>query len=237
MPEVDWEQDWLRALSPVHLFARAGRLGIARTKAGRRGLRLLACALCRSAWHLFGKDDWAAIEAVERYADGVIRDKELDEANSLAANRLFDLGADRPFPNESSYRSLATPGMRLARAVFWATSLWNVRRIAENVYADVSAVCNATIRVAAFLIHCILDNPYRPLIIPRTVLAWNAGTVLALARAIDEKRNFQDMGILADALEDAGCSDAAVLAHCRGSGPHAHGCHVLEAILRGAQEG
>ena len=55
-----------------------------------------------------------------------------------------------------------------------------------------------------------------------------------MARALDEERRFQDMRILADALEEAGCDDVAVLAHCRGRGPHAHGCHVLNAVLDGA---
>jgi hypothetical protein len=37
--------------------------------------------------------------------------------------------------------------------------------------------------------------------------------------------------ILADALEDAGCADAALLAHLRDPGPHAKGCHVVDLLL------
>jgi hypothetical protein len=37
--------------------------------------------------------------------------------------------------------------------------------------------------------------------------------------------------ILADALEEAGCSDAAILGHLRGPGPHVRGCWVLDLIL------
>jgi hypothetical protein len=40
------------------------------------------------------------------------------------------------------------------------------------------------------------------------------------------------MPILADALEDAGCVDDAVLAHCRRwPGPHACGCWVIDLLL------
>jgi len=39
------------------------------------------------------------------------------------------------------------------------------------------------------------------------------------------------MPILADALEDAGCTDAAILEHCRGPGPHVRGCWVVDLIL------
>ena len=37
--------------------------------------------------------------------------------------------------------------------------------------------------------------------------------------------------MLADALDDAGCSDAGVLAHCRGPGEHARGCWLLDGLL------
>jgi hypothetical protein len=32
-------------------------------------------------------------------------------------------------------------------------------------------------------------------------------------------------------LEDSGSSDDAILGHLSGPGPHARGCHVLDAIL------
>jgi hypothetical protein len=39
------------------------------------------------------------------------------------------------------------------------------------------------------------------------------------------------LGILADAIEEAGCADAEILAHLRGPGPHTRGCHVLDLLL------
>ena len=119
----------------------------------------------------------------------------------------------------------------MARVVYFATSARNVREIAQDTSADVGAAGRVTDAVTVPLIRCVLGNPYRPAVIPAAVLAWNAGTVVRLARSIDEGRRFDDVGVLADALEEAGCSDAAVLAHCRGRGPHAHGCHVLDAVL------
>jgi hypothetical protein len=52
-----------------------------------------------------------------------------------------------------------------------------------------------------------------------------------IARAIYDDHSFTDMPILADALEDAGCLDAEVLAHCRDGGEHARGCWVIDSIL------
>jgi hypothetical protein len=46
-----------------------------------------------------------------------------------------------------------------------------------------------------------------------------------------EERNFKDLPILANALEECGCEEMAVLDHLRGPGPHWRGCHVLDAIL------
>ena len=37
--------------------------------------------------------------------------------------------------------------------------------------------------------------------------------------------------LLADALEEAGCDDRVVLDHCRGPGPHARGCWVVDLVL------
>ncbi|OWK46791.1 hypothetical protein FRUB_00490 [Fimbriiglobus ruber] len=39
------------------------------------------------------------------------------------------------------------------------------------------------------------------------------------------------MPILADALEDAGCDNIDLLAHCRGTGPHVRGCWAIDLIL------
>jgi hypothetical protein len=62
-------------------------------------------------------------------------------------------------------------------------------------------------------------------------LTWNRGTVRQLAQAAYDERAFERLPVLADALEEAGCADAAILAHCRGPGPHVRGCWVLDLLL------
>ena len=39
------------------------------------------------------------------------------------------------------------------------------------------------------------------------------------------------MPILADALQDAGYDNEDILGHCRGPGPHARGCWVVDLVL------
>jgi hypothetical protein len=62
-------------------------------------------------------------------------------------------------------------------------------------------------------------------------LRWNDGTVQKMAHAIYEDNTFADVPILADALEEAGCADAAILHHCRAKMRHYRGCWVIDALL------
>jgi hypothetical protein len=73
--------------------------------------------------------------------------------------------------------------------------------------------------------------PYRPVALDRTWLTWRDGTISKLAQAIYDERAFDRLPILADALVDAGCTDEAILGHCRGPGPHIRGCWVVDLLL------
>jgi hypothetical protein len=44
-------------------------------------------------------------------------------------------------------------------------------------------------------------------------------------------RAFDRMPILAGALEEGGCTNADILAHCRELGPHVRECWAVELIL------
>ena len=63
-------------------------------------------------------------------------------------------------------------------------------------------------------------------------LAWNGGAVPQIARSIYHDQAFDRLPLLADALEDAGCTDASILGHCREGGEHARGCRVVDLVLR-----
>lgn len=62
------------------------------------------------------------------------------------------------------------------------------------------------------------------------VLLWENGTILKIARGIYEERRWDHMGILGDALMDAGCENEAILSHCR-QGDHVLGCWVIDFLL------
>ena len=81
----------------------------------------------------------------------------------------------------------------------------------------------------ADLLRCIFGNPFRPATIDPT---WFTSPAVALAASMYESRDFAPMPILADALQDAGCENADVLAHCRNAqAPHVRGCWVVDLVL------
>ena len=54
-----------------------------------------------------------------------------------------------------------------------------------------------------------------------------------IAQAVHADRAYDDLPVLGDALEEAGCHDAQILGHCHGPGPHVPGCWVVD-LVRGA---
>lgn len=97
------------------------------------------------------------------------------------------------------------------------------------------ATRKAESRHQANLLQEVFGNPFRAIPL-RT--ACQTPTVLALAQAAYDERAPSSgeldparLAILADALEDAGCMDAALLAHLRSPGPHVRGCWALNLLL------
>ena len=72
-------------------------------------------------------------------------------------------------------------------------------------------------RIAVVLIEGVAGDGYATVSLPADPvwLTWNNETVRHLARRIRETGETVLMPILADALEEAGCTDAALLEHCR----------------------
>lgn len=93
-------------------------------------------------------------------------------------------------------------------------------------------------QVITAILRDIVGNPFRPARLNSDILQWRDGTVAKIAGMIEASGRFDLMHVLADALEDAGCTDEFLLAHCRAApDPHVRGCWALDAILRGRQEG
>jgi hypothetical protein len=90
----------------------------------------------------------------------------------------------------------------------------------------------------ADLVRDIFGNPFRPVTISPAILAWNDALVVRIAQAAYEERHLPEgtldntrLLILADALEEAGCTDRNILGHLRGAGPHVRGCWAVDLCL------
>jgi hypothetical protein len=81
------------------------------------------------------------------------------------------------------------------------------------------------------LLHDIMGNPFRRVVVDASWRSWNDGAVVELAREIYEERAFDRLPLLGDLLEAAGCADADILGHCRTPGEHARGCWVVDLLL------
>jgi hypothetical protein len=77
----------------------------------------------------------------------------------------------------------------------------------------------------------VICNPFRPCTVSPSWLAWNDGAIRKMAQSIYDDRAFDRLPLLADALEEAGCADAALLGHCRSGGEHVRGCWVVDLLL------
>jgi hypothetical protein len=95
----------------------------------------------------------------------------------------------------------------------------------HSAWLEQSAIC-------AELLRDVIGNPFLP---PPALspewLKWNESIVVRIARAIYDERDFGRLPVLGDALEDAGCNDGEMLAHCRAGGRHTRGCWLVDLIL------
>ena len=90
-------------------------------------------------------------------------------------------------------------------------------------------------RAQAALLADIFGNPFRPVAFER---AWRTPQTLGLAQAAYEERELPSglldparLAVLADALEEAGCTAADLLVHLRSGGEHVRGCWAVDLIL------
>jgi hypothetical protein len=84
----------------------------------------------------------------------------------------------------------------------------------------------------------VFGNPFRPVAVNHACLAWHGGVIPALAQAVYDERELPSghleaarLAVLADMLEEAGCSDPQLLGHLRSPGPHVRGCWPLGRLL------
>jgi hypothetical protein len=237
------EAEWMACKDPTPMLV------FLVDKACNRKFRLFACSCCRRLWPVFDDDRTRlAVEIAEQVADGKKPRQALFDAVEAAGEADSDgmdaASAVLPLAHENAYDAALEVSNAedllydtFLDAVYygWANGDYTFRR--DPTRYDGEQGTNAKEKIEAervaqvSLLRDIFGNPFRSPRLDSTWLAWNGGTIRSLAQAIYDDRAFDRMPILADALEDAGCTDADILGHCRGEGPHVRGCWVVDLLL------
>jgi hypothetical protein len=221
------EQQWVSPHCPVEplLNHLRDRYHAGRTRAGKRKLRLFACACARQVFPLLENPvpHQHYVEIAERFADGLASREELAGAEVEALNSLVtrcrENGglAGRALAEFVSFRAChsrsAEAARRVARDSDFAFNGGNV------------ALGPDVLSTQAALLRDIFGNPFRPLE-SRTFPGHITGLAESCYSSFPEINS--DFLILADALEDLG--EEAAAAHCREE-LHVKGCHVIDWVL------
>lgn len=252
------EQEWLECKDPAAMLAfltrrNAAPVGHKTTPEhppSARKLRLFACAVCRAVWHLLTDErSRKAVEVAERFADGEATAIELHRVCSQANNvpgtaATIVWAASRPdefLSGDVTYtidwlkqRHDSPPSdvlVALLRCVAgnpfrpvtfdecWRTP--QVVTLASAAYGERTKPCP----------HCkdapqLYGGPLHPRFSKRCACK---GT-----RRVPNDDGTLDpltLAALADALEEAGCADEALLSHLRSPSPHVRGCWAIDLCL------
>jgi hypothetical protein len=254
MSEPEWlrmtEAQWLTYNHPMRMFDFWGDRGTFRKR------RLFQVACCRLVWPLF-EDECSrkAVEVAEGHADGLFSDEDLETVHKahrtrfglvaqprgsrvvvISINTLVDTAANQPSADRLlslavHCASLPTtagpyPGDHLAPGHYnWLSEV--AKRVRDAYYQCTGQLRDGLRRSQCNFLRDIFGNPFRPVAINDT---WLTANVVGIAQAIYDDRAFERLPILADALEDAGCTSADILDHCRQPGEHVRGCWVIVAV-------
>jgi hypothetical protein len=221
------EAEWASSRDPERMLAFLYSLpAYAPGHASSRKLRLFACAAVRRAWNtLTDGRGRTAVEVAELFADGQATRRQLIDVREEAGRAA------------SAVPEAARPVLRAAQKA----AGWDATFTAEDAATEVRRVGgHAAAREQCDLLREIFGHPPLgpPTRLALTLLTWNDGIVVKLAQAAYEERLLPEgrldpsrLGVLADALEEAGCTDPDILGHLRGPDPHVRGCWALDALL------
>jgi hypothetical protein len=228
------EAEWLCCTDPLEMLAFLG------DRASDRQLRLLLVGHCRRSWHLLSPGSRASVEVAERFADGGASAAELLEADYSADSwmlpeddRCQEIEAELQVPS-----LLPDEVARLREQLERQSGRLHAAMRARSCCLPPDMIRGlgrgelvGGLELFAAILRDLIGNPFRTISVDLGWLVWGDAVVPGIARAIYDGHDFERLPILGDALEEAGCQDAEILAHCRGPGPHVRGCWVLSRFL------
>ena len=223
------EQEWLQSTYLPEL------LDAKNTRGSCRKYRLMAIACCRRIWHLLDEKLRAAVELAENFLERKATAKELkvcqdsfyDKSKFPGYTTQLGVVQSTCFPTNQIkfYAGNAVGAASWAQVDFLLSkrldSKFDYETLREQLYLEETAY-------QLVLFRDIFGNPFRPVQIERVR---QTSTIKAIAQTIYTERQFADLPILADALEEAGCNNEVILGHCRSNQEHVRGCWVIDLLL------
>jgi len=190
-----------------------------------RKARLLCTAFFRQVWdQLPSETHRQVIELGERFADGLARASELYPVRDALQQQKEKAVEEQDFEQAVWHLYCETP----VTEIVWSFSqgrvkvfrLWTVKPQGCAIIRDIFG-----------------PLPFRKVIVDPAWLAWNNETVRRLAEAAYAQRTLPAgtldgvrLAVLADALEEAGCSSQEILEHLRGPKAHVRGCWAIDLL-------
>jgi len=230
---------WLTCKSPHLMLAQLD------VRSSVRKLQLFGIACCRRIWQFLEEDCRQAILMAEGFVEGTADLTQCRQAQMDLRHKRLSLQREEITTRERTVRlwcllavvnALQSPeelqaALRDSAYHPDALSIWKFVELAVHAkqYNDPPTPEMLEDRAAqADILREILGHPFRP---PPFQPDWETPTVLALAQAIYAEQAFEQLPILADALEDAGCDNLELLGHLRETREHVRGCWALDLIL------
>jgi hypothetical protein len=125
--------------------------------------------------------------------------------------------------------------VRAAATATTSPAAWSAARNAADASARIEGAPPEHPQGQCDLLRDIFASPFRPAAVCPACLT---PQVVALARAAYDRRHLPSgelgpdrLAVLADALEEAGCTDPDLLNHLRPPGPHVRGCWAIDLLL------
>jgi hypothetical protein len=253
------ETEWLQGRDPHALYTFVleattlwktrwqGWVGARRFRVSQRKEQLFLVACCRRIQHLAPEPEGERVlDLLERLADGLATEEELQAACTVlrmaeADRRNNQAGTWFTEYIEATNAILAAgqTGRRWEEVIDTAAAAWGYSVAGQYSFGEYEEYEREEEEEAARqadLLRDILGNPFQSPYLDPAWLAWQDRLAVRLAEGIYQERTFEHLPILGDALEEAGCTQALILDHCRQPGPHTRGCWVVDLVLNRDRE-
>jgi hypothetical protein len=196
------EAEWLACADPKQMLA------FLVSKVSARKLSLFACACSRQVWHLLDERPRKAVEASERYADGLARQPaSVADANSAASAAQSTAGIARDAARRANYLAAAAAG----------------RPSVPHDAVQPSGPQDPELARLAGLLREVVGNPFR-------MVSGEGPWLPVITRLAGELEAGEDCAAaLHGTLLTAGHAELAE--HFRGPAKHPRGCWALDLLL------